>query len=98
MLTYPDKFEKKDIKFLMPEEIIELEKTTFWEMGTNGYRLAFINVFDRYNNNLGQLEPLEHASVSSYLGRKYNHYLMDYIRDEYGIPKESYTKMKERIS
>jgi hypothetical protein len=98
MLTYPEKFEKKDPKFLMPEELKELEKTTFWEMGTNGYRLEFINVFDRYNNYLGELEPLEHASVSPYLGRKYNHYLMDYIRDEYGIPKESYTKMKDRIS
>ena len=98
ILSYPEKFEKKDTKFLMPKELIELEKTTFWELGTNGYRLAFINVFDRHNNYLGELEPLEHSSISPYLSRKYNHYLMDYIRDEYGIPKESYTKMKERVS
>ncbi len=98
MLTYPEKFEKKDPKFLMPKELIELEKTTFWEMGTNGYRLAFINVFDRYNNYLGELSPLEHARIAPYLGRKYNHYVMDYIRDEYGIPKESNAKMKKRIS
>lgn len=98
MLTYPEKFDRKDPKFLMPDELRELEKTTFWEMGTNGYRLAFINVFDRYNNYLGELDPLEHASVAPYLGRKYNHYLMDYIRDEYGVPKESYKKMKERVS
>lgn len=98
MLTYPEKFEKKDPKFLMPNELRQLEKTTFWEMGTNGYRLAFINVFDRYDNYLGELDPLEHASVAPYLSRKYNHYLMDYIRDEYGVPKESYTKMKDRIS
>ncbi|CQR74895.1 hypothetical protein SOV_09160 [Sporomusa ovata DSM 2662] len=98
MLTYPEKFDKKDPKFLLPEELTELEKTTYWEMGTNGYRLAFINVFDRYDNYLGELVPLEHAGVAPYLGRKYNHYLMDYIRDEYGVPKESYTRMKERIS
>ncbi|MDD4601132.1 hypothetical protein SDC9_09150 [bioreactor metagenome] len=98
ILTYPEKFEKKDPKFLVPEELRELEKTTFWEMGTNGYRLAFINVFDRYDNYLGELDPLKHASVAPYLGRKYNHYLMDYVRDEYGIPKESNTKMKQRIS
>ena len=98
MLTYPEKFDKKDPKFLVPEELTELEKTTYWEMGTNGYRLAFINVFDRYDNYLGELVPLEHAGVAPYLGRKYNHYLMDYIRDEYGVPKESYTRMKERIS
>ncbi|WP_371373487.1 glycoside hydrolase [Sporomusa aerivorans] len=98
MLTYPEKFEKKDPKFLVPDELKELEKSTYWEMGTNGYRLAFINVFDRYDNYLGELVPLEHASVAPYLGRKYNHYLMDYIRDEYGVPKESYIRMKERIS
>ncbi|MDF2535721.1 MAG: hypothetical protein K0R18_1880 [Bacillales bacterium] len=98
MLTYPEKFERKDTKFLMPGELKELEKSTFWEMGTNGYRLAFINVFDRYDNYLGELDPLKHARVAPYLGRKYNHYLMDYIRDEYGIPKESYNRMKERIS
>jgi len=98
MLTYPEKFERKDTKFLMPQELKELEKSTFWEMGTNGYRLAFINVFDRYDNYLGELDPLKHARVAPYLGRKYNHYLMDYIRDEYGIPKESYNRMKERIS
>lgn len=98
MLTYPEKFEKKDTKFLMPQELKDLEKTTFWEMGTNGYRLAFINVYDRYDNYLGELSPLEHARVAPFLSRKYNHYLMDYIRDEYGIPKESYNNMKDRIS
>lgn len=98
ILTYPENFDKKDYKFLMPKELTELEKTTFWEMGTNGYRLSFINVFDRYNNYLGELDPLKHVAVAPYLGRRYNHYLMDYIRNEYGIPKESYSKMKARIS
>lgn len=98
MLTYPEKFNKKDMQFLMPEELVSLEKSTFWELGTNGYRLAFINVFDRYNNYLGELDPLEHARVSPYLGRKYNHYLMDFIRDEYGVPKESENKMRARIA
>ncbi|QDR79731.1 glycoside hydrolase [Sporomusa termitida] len=98
MLTYPEKFDKKDTKFLRPAELTELERTTFWEMGTNGYRLAFINVFDRYDNYLGELDPLQHAAVAPYLGRKYNHYLMDYIRDEYGIPRESYNRMKARLT
>lgn len=98
MLTYPENFEKKDPKFLRPDDLKALEKTTFWELGTNGYRLAFINVFDRYDNYLGELDPLKHSRVQPYLGRKYNHYLMDYIRDEYGVPKESYNRMRERIS
>lgn len=98
ILTYAEKFELKDNKFLRPDELTALEGNGFWEMGTNGYRLAFINVFDRYNNYLGELTPLEHSQVASYLGRKYNHYLMDYIRDENFVPKESYNLMQERIS
>lgn len=96
--TYPEKFELKDTKFLMPIELKDLENTTFWEMGTNGYRLAFINCFDRYNNYLGELTPLKHVMVAPYMGRKYNHYLMDYIRDEDYFPKESYNMMNDRIS
>jgi len=98
MLTYADKFEKKDMKFLMPDELLALEDSTFWELGTNGYRLEYINVFDRHKNYLGELDTLEFGMVAPYLDRNYNHYLMDYIRDEYGIPKESYKEMKKRIT
>lgn len=98
MLTYADKFEKKDPKFLSPEDLIQLEESTFWELGTNGYRLEYINTFDRYENFIGQLKTLEFADVSPYLDRNYNHYLMDYIRDENDIPLESYKEMKVRIS
>lgn len=97
-LTYPEKFELEDTKFLMPQELKDLEGNTFWELGTNGYRLAFINCFDRYNNYLGELTPLEHVMVAPYMGRKYNHYLMDYIRDEDYYPKESFNMMQDRIS
>lgn len=98
MLTYADKFEKRDPKFLSPDDLIQMEKSTFWELGTNGYRLEYINVFDRYYNYLGQLDSLEFANVSYYLGRDYNHYLMDYLRDEYDIPTETYEEMSERVS
>lgn len=97
-MTYPEKFELKDTKFLMPAELRDLEGNSFWEMGTNGYRLAFINCFDRYNNYLGELTPLKHAMVAKYMGRKYNHYLMDYLRDDKFFPKESYNMMQDRIS
>ncbi len=98
LLTYPEKFDGHDLKFLTLDELKALEKTTFWEMGTNGYRLYFINVFDRYDNYLGEMDALKFNGIAPYIGRKYNHYLMDYIRDEYGIPKESHNRMKERIS
>lgn len=97
VMTYADKFETKDAKFLMPDDLLALEKGSFCELGTNGYRLEYINVFDRYDRFLGGLNTLEYAHVQPYLGREYNHYLMDYVRDEYGIPKESRGQMKERI-
>lgn len=98
VLTYPEKFDNKDPKFLLPDELMDLEKSTFWEMGTNGYRLQYINVFDRYDNYIGEIDPLRYAEIRSCLGRKYNHYLMDYIRDKNYMPKESYEHMKRRIS
>jgi hypothetical protein len=98
MFSYVDKFEKKDTKFLMPGELKSMLPHGFWEMGTNGYRLYYINVFDRYNNYLGDMEPLMYSHLTSVLGRKYNHYLMDYIRDENDFPKESYLAMSNRFA
>ena len=98
MMTYPEKFVHKDPKFLTPKDLHEMEESSFWEMGTNGYRLEYINVFDRYNNFIGEIDPLRFDMVRPYLGRRYNHYLMDYIRDKDDIPIESERHMKERVS
>lgn len=97
MLTYADKFEKEDSKFLSSNELLELVDSSYWELGTNGYRLEYINVFDKDSNYLGNLNSIEFAESASSIERDYNHYLMDYIRDEYNIPKESYEEMKQRI-
>ena len=97
MMTYPEKFDNHDPKFLMPKELKDMEDMTFWEMGTNGYRLEYINVFDRYDRYLGEIDPLHYAMMQTYLGRRYNHYLMDYLRDKDGVPRESYDHMKRRV-
>lgn len=98
MLTYVDKFAKKDPKFLMPKELLKLEDSSYWELGTNGYRLEYINVFDKDSNYLGILNSIEFSKAASKVNREYNHYLMDYIRDEHGIPVETYEEMKQRIT
>ena len=98
MMTYPEKFAKEDTKFLRPKDLHELENSTFWEMGSNGYRLAYINVFDRYGDFLGELDPLRFDEVRNYLDRHYNHYLMDYIRDKDGVPTESERQMERRLA
>lgn len=98
MLTYADKFAKKDPKFLMPKDLLKLKDSSYWELGTNGYRLEYINVFDKNSNYLGTLNSVQFSEAASKINREYNHYLMDYIRDEHGIPMETYEEMKERIS
>lgn len=96
--SYGSNLNSKDSKMLKGEDLLELEKSSFWENGLNGYRLSYINVFDRYDRFLGEMNSLEYNATRNYLGREYNHYLMDYLRDENYMPIESYSAMKERIS
>ena len=81
----------------MPKDLLKLKNSTYWELGTNGYRLEFINVFDREENFLGELTSIEFSELQDTIDRDYNHYLMDYIRDEDSVPLESYDEMKARI-
>lgn len=98
VLSYAEKFETKDSKFLMPKDLKNLVDSSFWELGTNGYRLSYINVFDRYGRYIGELDSTEFSAVAKYLGRDYNQYLMDYIRDDQLIPLESRSGMENRIT
>lgn len=98
LFNYAQNLSINDPKFLSADELKNLEETNYWELGSNGNRLAFINVFDRYGNFFDALNTYEFQAVSSYLDGNYNHYLMDYIRDESGIPKESLNQMQTRIA
>ena len=98
VFSYADNFDAKDPKFLSAKDLKELVDSSFWELGTNGYRLSFINVYDRYDYYLGELTPLEFSMVSPYINRKYDHYLMDYIRDKDDIPKEGLQELTDRIN
>lgn len=97
MFSYADKFEKRDNKFLNAQDLLALKKGTYWALGTNGYRLSYINVFDRYDNYIGHLDSVQFTLLSQYLRRNYDHYLMDFLRDEDGLPQESYEEMLQRI-
>lgn len=98
ILTYARNFEHDDQKFVSASDLKRLEKEGFWELGTNGYRLSYINTYDRYNRFLGQLDAHEFVELNQYIDRNYNHYLMDYIRDKDQIPVESTAEMTERIT
>ncbi len=98
ILSYADRIELFNTKFLSANDLKLLGNSSFWELGTNGYRLEYINVFDRYKNYFGRLNSYEFVAISKYLVRDYNHYLMDFIRDAEGIPLESLAEMKNRIA
>lgn len=97
MLCYANNLEENDGFFLSTEDLIEMKATGYWEIGVNGYRLSYINVFDIHDNYLGELTPEEYRYVSPYLRRVYNHYLMDYIRDKYSVPMETQAQMAQRV-
>ncbi|MDO5112675.1 MAG: glycoside hydrolase [Clostridia bacterium] len=98
VLTYANNLTLRGSKFLKTDDLKQLDRGSFWETGTNGYRLSYINVFDRYGRYLGQMNAYEFSLMSQYLGRDYNHYLMDFIRDKDDIPMESYSQMAERVN
>jgi hypothetical protein len=96
--TYAENLHNNDNKFLKAQELNAFLENGFWELGTNGYRLYYINVFDRWKNYLGNMNPLVYSHLTGVIGRNYNHYLMDYIRDDKDFPVESYQAMKDRIT
>lgn len=97
MLTYAENLTSRGNKYLRTKDVKNMMSSTYWENGTSGYRLSYINVFDRYGRYLGEMNVNEYSNMRRYLGRDYNHYLMDFIRDQDDIPKESYTGLQERI-
>lgn len=73
-----------------------MQENGFWEMGTNGYRLTYINIFDRDGRFIGVKDENELPTKNHV--EYYNHYLMDFIRDSNMIPVEDRTQMEARIS
>ncbi len=74
-----------------------LDQTKWWKFGTSGYRLAYINVFDRYANAVGRLTAQEFQNMSRFIGDDYSAYLMDYLRDSDRLRVESEAEMTRRI-
>jgi hypothetical protein len=88
MFTYASNIEDSNRLFLKKNDIKYLEKSTYWEVGSNGYRYSYINVYKKDSK----------GSDDNNKDIKYTHYLMDYLRDDDGIPLESKEQMKQRIT
>ena len=96
--TFAGNLSDEEGLYITSREMKQLKNTSFWETGSNGYRISYINVFDRFENYFGNLNTAEFLAVHTYLRRDYNHYLMDFIRDENRLRTESVTQMQERIA
>lgn len=95
-LSYGNKMGNSENKFLQPEDMKKMMENGYWELGSNGYRLTYINVFDDQGNFIGVKDESE-LSNKTKVGY-YNHYLMDFIRDSNMIPMEDRSKMEARIN
>ena len=98
MCTYAGNLSDEQQLYITAENAKQLVDSSYWEMGSNGYRLSYINVFDRYENYFGDLTTAEYLDIHNYLRRDYNHYLMDFLRDENRLRRESEAQMESRIS
>ena len=94
-LSYANKMGNGENKFVQPNDLLKMQKTGYWELGTNGYRLTYINIFDENGKHLGVIDESDISDKSHF--EYYNHYLMDYIRDEHMVPVETRDEMAERI-
>ncbi len=98
MCTYAGNMKDEEGLYITAQNVKDLIGTTYWEIGSNGYRMSFINVFDRYLNYFGHLNLKEHQAVREYLRRDYNHYLMDFLRDKDRLREETEAEMRRRIT
>lgn len=96
MFTYADKMNTSDTKFLKPRDLKPMMRSGYWELGSNGYRLTYINTFNDRGELLGVIPENDVPDKTDI--EYYNHYLMDYLRDEYLISTESKQEMEARIA
>ncbi len=98
MLTYAQNLADTKGGYVTGENLKRMLASTFWELGSNGYRLSYINVYDRYENYLGHMNLSEFLAIHDYCKRDYNHYLMDFLRNEDRLREESVEEMEKRIA
>ncbi|MBS5909162.1 polysaccharide deacetylase [Paenibacillus macerans] len=96
MLSYADRLDVADPKFLAGPELLKLTRKGYWELGSNGYRLTYINIFDKDGRYVGTQTEQQFKNKDE--ARYYTHYLMDFIRDADKVPLENRREMETRIN
>ncbi|QMV44316.1 polysaccharide deacetylase family protein [Cohnella cholangitidis] len=95
-LSYANKMGNSDRKFLQPGDMKKMMKNGYWELGSNGYRLSYINIVGSDGQFIGMKDEneLRNKMEIDY----YNHFLMDFVRDGNMIPVETRAEMESRIT
>lgn len=94
MMTYAYNVINNDRLFLKSRDLEKMKKSTYWDIGSNGYRFSYINVMPK-DTSIEDTDSDEKFQKNLF---EYNHYLMDYLRDQDGIPVESKLEMIDRIT
>ncbi len=95
MFTYANRVGGEDNKFLNLKQLLDLTKNGYWELGSNGYRLTYINITDRNNNYIPMVDDSKYDEIET--ATSYTHFLMDFLRDQDGVPTEDRQEMERRI-
>lgn len=95
-LSYANKMGNSDRKFLQPGDMKKMMKNGYWELGSNGYRLSYINIVGSDGQFIGMKDENELRNKMDI--DYYNHYLMDFVRDDNMIPVETRAEMEARIT
>ncbi|PID23698.1 polysaccharide deacetylase family protein [Sporosarcina sp. P7] len=96
LLSFANKLDENDKRFLQPSHLKQMQKSGFWELGSNGNRLTYINIFNKEGTFLNIRDDEEVLSKDKI--ESYNHFSMDFIRDQYLIPSENRLEMEKRIT
>ncbi|PIC56347.1 polysaccharide deacetylase [Sporosarcina sp. P12(2017)] len=96
LLSFTNKLDENDKRFLQPSHLKQMQNSGFWELGSNGNRLTYINIFNKEGTFLNIRDDEEILSKDEI--NSYNHFLMDFIRDQNLIPSENRVEMEKRIT
>ncbi|SEO22237.1 hypothetical protein SAMN04488134_10546 [Amphibacillus marinus] len=94
LFTYANQFESKSRSELTARQLERLLASGYWELGSNGFQLTYINGFNESGMYLGERSD---GTVNQEPLSYFNHSLTDYLRDPFFIPRESRSEMEDRI-
>lgn len=95
ILTHANTLGKREYKLLQPKDLLKMKESGYWEIGSSGYRLTYINNYDKDGYFIDRIDETDFEAFNI---EKSNHYLMDFLRDKNGIPVEDRAEMEKRIN